>query len=160
MHVCSLPYPPLISFLLRRKKSHFLISSEVADLIRLKTVISRSWVASPAPTTHHGATRHASRHPPGHAHDLVRAFDIHGSEMGSGVLRSGRSTLSPLSFTIRAGVPSTVLCGGISCMMMKELAPIRVSEPTVIGPNKTLFVPMSTLSPIVGCRFPVCFPVP
>ncbi len=73
---------------------------------------------------------------------------------GAAVRLSGTSTRFPSSFTIRAGAPTTVALSGTSCMMITVPAPTRTLEPTVIGPSSVAAVPMNTLSPTVGCRFP------
>ena len=55
--------------------------------------------------------------------------------------------------------PTAVAFGGTS---LKTTAPaaIFVLSPTVTGPSIFAPAPISTLLPIVGCRFPISLPVP
>src|SRR5450756_1876258 len=65
----------------------------------------------------------------------------------------------PWSSTGRPGLPTTVEFLGTSLTTTLP-APILALSPTVTAPSTLAPAPNTTLSPTVGCRLPVCLPVP
>ncbi len=108
------------------------------------------------------AIKHNLEHPLAHARLDRKAWSqgystIPGSAISWFMLLDGSA--QPASPTTRAGTPATVLHGGTSCSTT-EPAAIRLQSPTRMLPRTAAPAPISTPSPIFGCRSPSSLPVP